>query len=127
MSTLSVETADRRTAFQPGDEIDVDLQWDLDEPPQAIELRLVWNTSGKGTTEVRTVRTERIEEPSASDHVRKTLTLPIAPYSFSGKLVSIVWALELVALPQEESARLEIVIAPGSEEVRLGDPLEDVV
>lgn len=126
MSSLSVATTDGRTAFRPGDEIEVDLQWDFDEPPRAIELRLVWNTAGKGTTDVRVVQTERIDEPSASDRRRMTLVLPRAPYSFSGKLVAIVWALELVALPQEDSTRLELVIGPNSEEVRLGDPREEL-
>lgn len=126
MSSISVETTDGRTAFQPGDGIDVDLQWDFDDAPQAIELRLVWNTAGKGTTDVRVVKTERIEEPSASERRRMTLALPRAPYSFSGKLVAVVWALELVALPKEESARLEILIGPNSQEVRLGNPLEEL-
>jgi hypothetical protein len=125
MSTLSVETTDGRTAFEPGEEIEVELQWELEEAPQAIELRLVWNTSGKGTTDVEVARAEQIEEPSATGRVRKTLQLPRSPYSFSGKLVAIIWALELVALPKEESTRLEITIGPGGEEVRLGDPHEE--
>lgn len=122
MSTLNVETTGGHTEFQPGDDIEVELQWELDEPAQAIELRLVWNTAGKGTTDVQVVRVERIEEPSVSDRRRMTLQAPRSPYSFSGKLVSIVWALELVALPKEESARLEIVIGPAGKEVRIGDP-----
>lgn len=125
MSTLSIETTDGRTAFEPGEEIELDLQWELDEAPETLELRLVWNTSGKGTTDIEVARTAPIEEPSASGQIRKTIRLPRSPYSFSGKLVAILWALELVALPKEESTRLEIVIGPGNEEVRFGDPLEE--
>jgi hypothetical protein len=127
MNTLRVETTDGRTAFEPGEEIEVELQWELDEAPQSLELRLVWNTSGKGTTDVEVARAEQIEEPSAAGRVRKTIRLPRSPYSFSGKLVAIIWALELVALPSEESTRLEIVIAPGESEVRFEDALEDPV
>jgi hypothetical protein len=126
MSSISVEPVDGRTAFQPGEEIDVDVRWELDEAPALIELRLVWSTAGKGTTDVRVARTQRIEEPSAGEQRRLTVQLPRSPYSFSGTLVAICWGLELVALPQEESARLEIVIGPGGEEVRLGDPLSDL-
>jgi len=125
MSSISVETVDGRTAFEPGEELEVDIRWELDEAPRVVELRLVWNTAGKGTTDVRIARTARIEEPSAADQRRMTVELPRSPYSFSGTLVAIVWALEVVALPQEASARLEIVIGPGGEEVRLGDPLAE--
>ncbi len=37
---------------------------------------------------------------------------PRSPYSFSGKLISLIWALELVALPGREAARTEITLAP---------------
>lgn len=121
MSSISIETADGRTAFEPGEEVDVDVAWDLEQVPVALELRLVWNTAGKGTTDLRVARAERIHDPSASEQRRLTMPLPRSPYSFSGKLVSIVWALEAVALPNEESSRLEIVIAPAGEEVRLDE------
>lgn len=45
--------------------------------------------------------------------------LPEAPYSFSGKLISLAWALELIAYPSKEVVRREIVLAPGGSEVRL--------
>jgi hypothetical protein len=45
--------------------------------------------------------------------------LPESPYSFSGKLISLTWALELVAEPSKELARQEITLAPGGEAVRL--------
>jgi len=41
--------------------------------------------------------------------------------SFSGKLISLVWALELVVLPKGASTRQEIKIGPGAKEVRLPD------
>lgn len=119
MNSISVETSDGRTAFEPGEEISVDLNWDFDQPPEAIELRLVWNSSGKGTTDVEVAQTERIDEPLGRNSRRITLTLPASPYSFSGKLVSIIWALEAVALPRETSSRFEIVIAPNRAEVQV--------
>ena len=119
MSNLHIDTAEQQTAFEPGAEIEVYLEWDLDEPAEAVELRLVWNTSGKGTTDVAVVKTVRFDGPSQQESRRTTLTLPLSPYSFSGTLVSLIWALELVALPSGESARTEITIGPGGEEVVL--------
>lgn len=121
MSRLSIETSGGSTTFDPGAEIDVFLEWDLEEEPEAVELRLVWNTSGKGDTDLEVARTERFEWPSRSGSRRTTVTLPREPYSFSGKLISLIWALELIALPGEASTRREITIAPGGREVRMID------
>lgn len=119
MSRLNIETPGGRIAFDPGAEIDVYLEWELDDEPEAVELRLVWNTSGKGDTDLDVVQTEHFDWPSRSETRRTTITLPRQPYSFSGKLISLIWALELIALPSDESTRLEFTIAPGGREVLL--------
>jgi hypothetical protein len=45
--------------------------------------------------------------------------LPDGPYSFSGSLITLTWALELVALPNRTTERLDLVVAPTPVEVRL--------
>ena len=125
MSRLHIETVDGRTSFDPGEEIDLTLSWDLAAPAESIELRLVWNTSGKGTTDLDVVRKVPFEHPSASETRRTSVTMPQSPYSFSGQLVSLIWAIELIAFPSEESTRKEITIAPGGDEVRLRAVTDD--
>ena len=119
MSRLQVDTVGDQTEFEPGAEIDVYLEWELDTSPDVIELRTVWNTSGKGDTDVGVVATQRFDLPSPQESRQTTITLPIGPYSFSGKLISLMWGLELVALPGCESTRREITIAPGGREVAI--------
>lgn len=110
-----------QTTFEPGEQIDVDVEWSLSEPPESLELRVVWNTSGKGSQDIGVAAIEKLEFPSANDRRRMSLTLPREPYSFSGRLISIIWALELVSLPTEESTRTVITIGPdGRETVALG-------
>ena len=46
--------------------------------------------------------------------------LPDAPYSFSGKLISLIWAIEAVAEGIKEAARYEFVLAPEGREIELG-------
>jgi hypothetical protein len=46
--------------------------------------------------------------------------LPLAPYSFSGKLISLIWGLELVLEPSQETARFEFTLSPTGEEIMLG-------
>ncbi|MBS0205745.1 MAG: hypothetical protein JSS49_22820 [Planctomycetes bacterium] len=118
MSELAIHLDDR-TAFEPGETISVLIDWSLQIQPDAIELRAVWNTAGKGTTDVGIEQTLRIDSPNLSDSRRVSFTLPAAPYSFSGTLISLVWALELVALPSGVSCRQEITIAPDSSEIEL--------
>jgi hypothetical protein len=112
MDNLQVEIAGQRTAFAPGEEVEVQMQWNLDTPAEAVELRLVWNTTGRGTSDLAVVNTIRFDTPQQSESRRERLRLPDSPYSFAGKLISLVWALELVALPDGASARQEITIAP---------------
>ena len=92
---------------------------ELDEPPEAVKLRLVWSTRGKGESNLGVAETVRFENPTASESRRCTLQLPNAPYSFSGKLISLIWSIELEAEPSEESVQTEITIAPGGVEVVL--------
>ena len=125
MSTLSLTLTDGRKDFEPGEEIEFAAQWELDEPTEAIELRAVWRTSGKGETDVGTAGMLRFDHPSPVETRRMKLRLPDAPYSFSGQLVSLSWRLELVALPSEAFDHCEITIAPAGREVLLGEVASD--
>lgn len=119
MNSLAIQTCDGRTTFDPAETIAVDVIWELNDEPEALEIRLVWNTSGKGDTDIGVEKTMPLDAPGLSGSRRLDVELPAAPYSFSGKLVSLIWALELVVKPSEESCRTEITIAPGQREVLL--------
>jgi hypothetical protein len=92
--------------------------------PAAVELRLFWFTKGKGAGDLTVVDKVRFDAPTERERRRFQLMLPEGPYSFVGRLVSLVWAVELVVLPGDEAARTELVIAPGARPVML--PTEDV-
>jgi hypothetical protein len=119
MSMLTLTTEAGQAAFQPGAQAIVIAEWRLDEPAEYVELRLLWYTRGKGDADTSVVQTLRFDAPPPQDTKRLGIQLPDAPYSFSGKLVSLLWALELVAHPSGESSRLELVIAPAGKEVLL--------
>jgi hypothetical protein len=113
---------DGGAAFAPGHTLRGTLQWMGDAAPEALELRLLWYTEGRGDQDVGVARTLRIETPSAVGSSSFELEVPSGPYSCSGRLVSIRWALEAVTKPGKQTARAELVLAPGAREVELGRP-----
>ena len=119
MSRLRISLREDRTRFLPGDEIVAAAHWTLDGPPKAVEARLFWFTRGKGTQDVNVVETARFDQPLAEEARPVRFRLPEAPYSFSGKLISLVWALELVTEPSGESTRVELTVSPTGEEILL--------
>lgn len=120
MSRLTIETADGRTDFFAGEELRGRVAWDLNATIDAVELRLFWYTRGKGTVDTSVVEVARFEQPMQRDEREFSFTLPDAPYSFSGKLISLIWSLELVVEPTDEVERLDITITPTGREIRIG-------
>jgi hypothetical protein len=124
MSELEIKTRDDRTHFLPGEVLVGEARWWLDAPGE-IQLRLFWRTSGKGTKDVKVVERINFDNPKRAEDRAFSLQLPDGPYSFSGKLISLVWALELVVTPTNETERLEIIISPTNSEILLygGQPM----
>ncbi len=119
MDWLEVTIPEGRTACTAGDEIEAAAVWQLDEMPTSLELRLFWYTEGKGGRDSEIVASESIE-PTPSGHRTCRLRLPdIVPSSFSGKLISLLWAIELVAEPGERAGRIELVVSPTGHELQL--------
>ena len=121
MSSLTI-TLDRAFgAFYPGEVVTGRATWRLNKNPGAVELRLFWYTEGKGDFDMELVDTYAFSSTSAQGEEDFSVTLPDMPYSFSGKLISIIWAIELVAQPGDHMARTEIVMSPTGREMLLSE------
>lgn len=116
---LELNTHDGMTDFNPGDDVRVRLTWDLDDQPQSVALSLTWHTQGKGDRDSSVVETVELSDVQQKQEVDLSITLPDGPYSFSGQLISLIWSLEAVMRPSGKSARRDIVVAPGKQEVVL--------
>jgi hypothetical protein len=116
---ILVETHDGTASFRPGEAVEGTVRWQLPEPPESIELRLFWSTEGKGDQDLEVVETIPFENPGALDRRTFRVRLPEGPYSFSGKLITLTWALEAVAEPGEQAGNLRLVVSPAGEEIRL--------
>jgi hypothetical protein len=120
MSTLSIELGGGSNWVLPGNRVQGTVSWQVEEEPEAVELRLFWFTRGKGTEEAEVIDQLRLARPGLDGERSFAFTLPEGPYSFSGTLISLVWALELVVLPGGESQLEELVVAPTPVEVTIG-------
>ena len=119
MTAMRVDLDDDRRWYLPGDSVSGRVGWTTEPEPEAVELRLFWHTSGKGTEDVEIVDDLRIEAPGSSGERGFSFHLPLGPYSFSGSLITLAWALELVLLPGGETERVDLVVSPIPVEVQL--------
>ena len=119
MSVLELHTVGGDTWFVPGSTIACDASWHLDHEIDTLELRLFWYTEGKGTQDVVVVARRAVDRPESSGHETFRFRLPAGPYSFSGTLITLKWALELIALPGEEAARVDLTVAPTPVEISI--------
>lgn len=100
----------------PGELVRGEVLWDLEVEPESVVLSLGWWTSGKGTRDEDIVdsvtwRAGRIGKESFS------LQIPDGPYSFSGRLVSLEWALECTVKHGNAEALCSLVVSPHGAEI----------
>ncbi|HTL31013.1 MAG TPA: hypothetical protein VL282_17415 [Tepidisphaeraceae bacterium] len=119
MNGLSIQFEDNLTQFVPGQKIRGRVGWRLDQAPASLDVRLFWYTEGKGTQDISIVTTTTIEHPQIQGSSGFEFQLPQSPYSFSGKLISLIWAIELIARPSNESTRVPFTMSPTGEEISL--------
>ena len=114
-----IELYGENVNYKAGDTIDGMVEWRKDEEVESVEVRLFWFTKGKGTEDIGIAETVNFENCGLIGKEKFSFKAPAGPYSFSGKLISLVWAIETVAEPGGECERVEIVISGTGEEVML--------
>jgi len=92
--------------------------WSGDKPPLNQEIRLFWETSGKGTQEASVIATELLRFDT-DGRASFSFNLPDSPYSFAGHLISLTWALEVVNTRDEALVIQEFILSPDGIERQL--------
>ena len=118
--TIAVRASDESRGRRPRDVLELSFEWTLESAPRRLEARLFWFTQGKGTQDIGIVEIQPAT-PTARGEQRFRFKLPDAPYSFSGTLISLIWAVELVA--DDLAERWEFSLSPDGNEIRLDDTL----
>lgn len=118
---MTAQILPERKAYRPGEQISGTVSWSANKAPSSAELRLFWYTMGKGDRDSAIAETCVFDLPNTEDSRSFSFRAPDFPPSFSGKLISLLWGLELVLEPGETEA-LELVIAPEASELTLDHP-----
>jgi hypothetical protein len=113
---LSLHRADG--GYVPGEPITGRVAWDIADRCEKVIVRLFWRTEGKGTQDVGVAAEQVFDHVSPRETRDFRFDGVASPYSFSGNLVSIIWAVEAIAEPVHEVARAEFVLSPTGQEVR---------
>lgn len=116
---LKLECNEKVQELVPGQRITARAGWQMNERPKKAVLRLFWYTEGRGTQDVGIVEEKEFPSPGLSHNESFNFTLPNEPYSFSGKLISLRWALELVLNKGKEVERIDLIMSPWVEHVTL--------
>lgn len=95
---LSLQIADPRRIYQPGDELEWECQIDAVDSKeiQAVETSVLWYTEGKGDEDLGVhYFNRRVPSDSETGDLRPmhrfTTILPNSPLSYSGKIVKVRW------------------------------------
>jgi len=102
--------------YVAGESIHGTATWEaLPEKTNKLSVRLIWYTQGKGDRDVELLASLDFE--IVSDMHRRgeqsfDFVAPARPYSFSGKLIELTWAVELIAYPTHDSVVEKLVIGP---------------
>lgn len=126
---IEIKLSENETQFVPGQTIQGTVRGSTAHASadEALAVRLIWYTSGKGTRDFAIVD-ERLHPLAGATKVDYGFEFiaPRRPLSFTGQLISLQWAVEAVQLPSKRSARIDIVIAHGPSEIQLASVADEM-
>jgi len=112
MLTLTLD----KTSYVPRETISGTATWEsLPEKTNKLSVRLIWYTQGKGDRDVELLTSLDIEigpDSQSGGQQKFDFEAPRRPQSFSGKLIELTWAVELIAYPSRDSVLETVVIGP---------------
>lgn len=123
MEELKLTLKDDKTSYRPGEEVVGRAQWSFLKRQKKISISLYWHTTGKGTEDSEVVEEIELDGSELAGYKDFSFILPNSPYSFSGRLLSIVWCLELAG--NKDAVSKEIVVSPGGQEICVASGLDD--
>ncbi len=126
MDKISIQLKDAKISYHPGEKISGEVEWDLTQEVKEIAINVFWYTEGIGDQDSEIAESEIIKLPLKSDRQSFEIELPMAPYSYSGQITSLKWAIEATTLKDKVKDVKEFSMTPGNKEIILPEIKEDL-
>jgi hypothetical protein len=126
MSHLEVRLTAEPAAYRPGDVLEGEASWKLDQPTPALNLKVYWTTDGdSGLTDPPVLAHDKTFPISGLEGKQAFhMDLPQGPWSFQGKVFSVRWFVE-IGLEEDFRSRTEFVLGPEGRAIRIADGAGD--
>lgn len=115
--SIAVQLEDQRAAYEPGALLrgSVTLTPAPGEEDRKVELSVLWQTEGKGNTDIGVALHRVLAEDGAGAHGSHAFEtrLPLLPLSYTGALIKIRWLVRVrryAPLADDEIEEREIVV-----------------
>ena len=112
MNIAHIELQNGRTTYRPGEAIRGFAAWRSDRDLRRVVLHLSWRTEGAGTRNTELAGQVVVDNPPAIGKHDFEFIAPRIPHTYAGRLLSILWTLDLFTEPETESHAVELVISP---------------
>jgi len=119
MNKLAITTDSPKISYLPGTHISGKITWDLSESTEFLTLQMFWYTAGKGTRDFAVVDELKIDSPFVSGEENFSFRIPSQPLSFSGTLISLLWALELKTAKETDAEQFHFTVSHTGPEISL--------
>jgi hypothetical protein len=116
---IKIELVKHEANFVPAERIAGMVSWSEAEGT-SLEVRLIWYTVGKGDRDFGLVATHQVSSFESSGKEDFEFAAPTRPQSFSGKHISLQWAIEAIIFPSQTSQRADLTISNNGKEIVLG-------
>jgi len=107
----------RQSSFRPGEIITGQVEWSDIERLEGLDVRLIWYTAGKGDRDVDVALSQTLDRLEAKGSREFEFVAPHYPPSFSGTLISLIWAVEVITFPGRDAESVSLVIGPEGREL----------
>ncbi len=106
--------------YRPGSTVRGTVAWSLSKAPKSLAANLFWRTEGRGDSDLKVVATQEFPDAGPMGSKGFELKIPEGPFSFSGRLISLVWGIEVVVNNGKDSASGFFLVTPDEKEISIG-------